>query len=96
MAERDVIIPGARTPLVDRSGRINPTWLRFFVDLHERTGGGASDKVEAGSGAASDAQAAADSAQNSADAAATAAATAQSVADEIERRIDFDFEIDLR
>ncbi len=82
-------MPGARTPFVDNRGRVNPIWYRFLVDLYERTGGGATDKVETGATAATTAQAAADAAQASADAVET-------TAEELTRRFDFDFDFDLR
>ena len=84
MAERKVIIPGASAPMVDKKGRIDPTWLRFFTDLYERTGGGPVDKVEesaesaeTANTAAAAADAAAVTAQAAADAASAAASTAQ-------------------
>ena len=49
-------MPGPRTPLVGRDGRLDPTWYRFMVDLHERTGGAAEDKVEEAAMAAEAAQ----------------------------------------
>ena len=89
MAERKVRLPGAREPLVNREGQINPTWLRFFTDLYERTGGGPVDKVELSAGASETAIAAAAAAD-------AAAAAAQSVADSLEARFDFNLDLDLR
>ena len=89
MAERDVIIPSQRAPFVSSDGRVNPTWYRFLIDLYERTGGGATDKVETGATAAVTAQAAAAAAQSAAD-------DAQAAADTIENRLDFDIEFDLK
>ncbi len=80
MAERKVTIPSARVPLVDDSGRIDPSWFRFLVDLHERTGGATTDKVDSVSGDASNAQASADAAQASANTAQTSANNAQTTA----------------
>ena len=82
-------MPGSRVPMVDEQGRINPIWQRLFNDLYERTGGGAVDKVELGATGAEAANAAAVVALD-------AAATAQAVVDDIDRRIDFDFDFDLR
>ena len=76
MATRDAIMPGPRTPVVDQSGRLDAAWYRFFVDLHERTGGGATDKVEDTNTTATTASAAAATAQVAAD---DAFALAQSV-----------------
>lgn len=89
MAERKVTIPGVRAPMVNKEGQVNPTWLKFFNDLYERTGGGAEDLVESGS---EDTQAA----QDAADAAANSAQIAQDLADEIERRLDFDIDFELQ
>jgi len=82
--------------LIDDHGRINSTWLRFFVDLYERTGGGATDKVDASQGAAETAQAAADAADAAATTAQTAADDAQTTADDLESRFDFNLDLDLR
>lgn len=68
MAARNAIMPGARTPFVDKEGRVNPTWYRFLVDLHERTGGGATDKVA--------------TVETTATTAVTSAAAAQTTADD--------------
>lgn len=91
MATRNVIIPSSKVPMVDAQGLVDPVWLRFLSDLHERTGGGADDKVETGAGAASDATAAlaaAAAAQSTADGAVVDAAAAQSTADTV--TTDFD------
>lgn len=96
MAEREVVIPSQRAPFVGSDGRVNPTWYRFLIDLYERTGGGAEDKVEEGATVAATAEAAAATAQSAANTAQSAAAAAQNTADELEKRIDFDFELDLR
>lgn len=96
MAERNAIMPGPRTPIVDSRGRLDPTWYRFLVDLYERTGGGAEDKVEEGATGAATAQAAAATAQTAANTAQTAANTAQSLADDLERRLDFDIDFDIQ
>lgn len=82
-------MPSARVPIIDKQGRVNTAWFRFFNDLWERTGGGAEDLVEEGAGDTAAAQAAAD-------AAAASAQIAQDLADELDRRIDFDFDFDLR
>lgn len=60
-------MPGPRTPVIDKSGRLDPTWYRFFVDLHERTGGGATDKVEEAESTATTAVSDAATAQTRAD-----------------------------
>ena len=39
-------MPGARTKVALSDGRFDPAWIRFFVDLHERTGGAKEDKIE--------------------------------------------------
>ena len=88
LAERKVRLPGAREPLVNREGQINPTWLRFFTDLYERTGGGPVDKVEVTAGATVAAQSAADTAQSAAVTAQAAAATAQSIGSAAEATAD--------
>lgn len=75
-------MPGHRTPFVDKHGRVSAVWYRFLFDLHERTGGGATDKVAATETAAEAAQAAAD--------------TAQAAADSLEIDREFDFNLDLR
>lgn len=77
-------MPGARTPFVDNRGRVNPIWYRFLVDLYERTGGGATDKVDASAGAAETAQTAAETAQTAAETAQTAADAAQTYAESID------------
>lgn len=89
-------MPGARTPVVDSRGLLNPTWYRFFVDMYERTGGGATDKVEEGAAGAETAQIAAAAADAAAVAAQSAANNAQTLADELEDRFDFDFGVDIR
>ena len=96
MAERKVVIPGQRTPFVDREGRVSPVWHRFLTDLYERTGGGPLDKVDLSAGAAETAIDAAADAEAAAALAAAAAAGAQEVSDELERRFDFGFDFDLR
>ncbi len=88
MAERRVIMPGSRAPMVNKEGLIDPTWLRFLTDLYERTGGGAEDLVEAGSETTQAAQDAADAAQAAAD-------DARATADGIEKRFNFNFELDI-
>lgn len=88
MAERKVVLPSPRAPVVDKSGRIDPTWYRFLVDLYERTGGGALDKVEETTVIAAGADSAAATAQAAATTAQTAAATAQTAADSVTS--DFD------
>lgn len=34
-----VTLPGPNEPIIDQSGRINPHWWRFFIELYQRTGG---------------------------------------------------------
>lgn len=90
MAERRANIPGARTKWLSKDDRtVDPVWLRFLIDIYERTGGGALDKVDlAATGA--------ESANEAAAVALAAAAAAQAIVDDIDRRIDFDFDFDLR
>lgn len=66
MADRSAVIPGQRVPLVDSQGRMSSVWHRFFVDLHERTGGNAQDKVESTTVVATSAQTTAAAAQSDA------------------------------
>lgn len=96
MAERKAILPSQRQPFIGSDNRINTTWYRFLVDLHERTGGGATDKVEVSAGAAEGAQASADAAAASATAAQIAADEAQLTADSVENKFDFGLDLELR
>lgn len=64
MAKRNVTIPGHRTPMVDPGGRLTPVWHRFLIDLHERTGGGSTDKVNTGATTAASAKSTAESADD--------------------------------
>jgi len=39
-------MPGSRTTWAYQSGEVSIVWLQFLRDLHERTGGGATDKID--------------------------------------------------
>lgn len=43
-------IPPARTPLVDREGRINPEWYRYLVSLNRTADSAAAGEVVGGDG----------------------------------------------
>lgn len=96
MAKRNTIMPSQRAPFVGEDRRVDPVWYRFLFDLHERTGGGADDKVELSAGAAETAIVAAAAADAAAVAADAAAVAAQQTADNIDARFDFNLDLDLR
>lgn len=83
MAARDVIIPGSRSSFTDDKGLINPVWLRFLIDLYERTGGGATDKVDTTVTGVTTAQSTADGAVTDAASAQTTANTANTTANTV-------------
>lgn len=95
MADVKVRIPGPREPLVNPDGTVSQQWRIFFEDLHSRTGGPVTDKVEEGAAAAETAQTAADSANAAAANAQAAANAASTAADSITDRFDFGLELDV-